>query len=311
MVVLGGSGLVGSRVVDVWRDQLEVLAPRHAELDLVDAEALARFLGNTRPAAVLNLAAGAQVDASEAERGDRDGAVFALNAKLPGRLAALCRETGTHLVHVSTDYVFDGSQAERPYREEDPPNPLSWYAETKLIGEQRVLESCADACVVRIEMPFSGRPHPRSDFARACARRLEAGETIAGVTDQRVTPVFLDDAARALRLLLGERTSCLVHVAATDWTTPYHYARSIAERLGLDADLVQPTTFEAFARTRPAPRPRHSWLDTSRFAALFGPGVLRSFEASLNAWAEQLVESGVRFAREEAVPMTVARDTDA
>src|SRR5439155_3480974 len=160
---------------------------------------------------------------------------------------------------------FDGAQGARAYREEDVPNPLSWYGETKLAGERLVQEANPGACVARIEMPFSGRAHARSDFARTCLRRLEAGEAIAGVTDQRITPVFLDDAIDALHRLIAERYEGLMHVAATNWTTPYDYAHAIAQRLGLDTDLVQPTTFEAFSGTRPAPRPRFSWLDVTRF----------------------------------------------
>ena len=85
--------------------------------------------------------------------------------------------------------------------------------------------------------------------------------------------------------------AALGHLAATDWTTPYEYARSIADCLNLDRDLVRPTTFDAFAQTRPAPRPRHSWLDVSRFVALCGQGILRSFEQELRNWAMQLHES--------------------
>ena len=291
VVVLGGSGLVGSRVLGLWDADLDVLAPTHAELDVLDADAVAAFLDQSGARVVLNLAASTQVDAAEAERGDRQGLVYALNAEVPGRLSRICKQLDVHLVHISTDYVFDGTQAERAYREDDPPHPLSWYGKTKLIGEQRVLQHHPGACVARIEMPFTGRPYPRSDFARTCLRRFERGETIAGVTDQRITPVLLDDAVRALRALVTRRHVGRVHLAATDWTTPYEYARSIADCLNLDRDLVRPTTFDAFAQTRPAPRPRHSWLDVSRFVALCGQGILRSFEQELRDWAVQLHES--------------------
>lgn len=291
VVVFGGSGLVGSRVLEMWGGELDVVVPAHHDVDVLDGDAVAAFLDTRGARLVLNLAASTQVDAAEAERGDRGGLVYGLNAEAPGRLARVCNQHDVHLVHISTDYVFDGRQGDRAYREDDPPNPLSWYGETKLIGEQRVLQHHPGACVARIEMPFTGRPHPRSDFARTCLRRFERGETIDGVTDQRITPVLLDDAARALWVLVTRRHAGLVHVAATDWTTPYEYARSIAERLDLDRDLVRPTTFDAFAPTRRAPRPRHSWLDVSRFVALYGQEILRSFEQELRDWVTQLQES--------------------
>jgi dTDP-4-dehydrorhamnose reductase len=142
--------------------------------------------------------------------------------------------------------------------------------------------------VARIEMPFSGRAHARADFARTCLRRLEAGEPIAGVTDQRITPIFLDDAIHALGRLIAQRYAGVIHVAATNWTTPFEYARAIAERLGLDTDLVQATSFEAFSVRRPAPRPQFSWLDVTRFTNQFGPNILRPFEAELDAWVAQI-----------------------
>jgi dTDP-4-dehydrorhamnose reductase len=108
------------------------------------------------------------------------------------------------------------------------------------------------------------------------------------VTDQRITPVFLDDAIGALRRLIAQRYAGLVHVACTTWTTPYAYARAIAERLGLHTELVEPTTFDAFSATRPAPRPRCSWLDVTRFTSELGPDILRPFDAQLDAWVAQL-----------------------
>src|SRR5229473_2888942 len=109
VVVLGGSGLVGSRVLDLWADDVELSAPTHAELDVLDDADLQNFLIQAKADVVLNLAAWADVDGAEPERGDRSGRVYALNARYPARLASLCGELGKYLVHVSTDYVFDGT----------------------------------------------------------------------------------------------------------------------------------------------------------------------------------------------------------
>jgi dTDP-4-dehydrorhamnose reductase len=288
VVVLGGSGFVGSRLLQLWADMFTLIAPSHAELDLLDQTATRQFLEHADAQLVVNLAAWADVDGAEAERGDTTGRVYALNASYPSRLAALCADFNKHLVHVSTDYVFDGAQAARPYTEADPTEPLCWYAATKLLGEQGVLNSGASACVARIEMPFSGQGYPKRDFARICQIRLESGQAIMGVTDQRITPVFLDDAVAGLGFLAEARTTGVVHVAAADWTTPFRFARSIARRLDLDVDLVHETTFDAFTATRPARRPQHSWLDVSLFGNLFGGAILRPVEAELDGWVAQL-----------------------
>ena len=127
-----------------------------------------------------------------------------------------------------------------------------------------------------------------------CLARLSRGESMVGVVDQRITPVFLDDAVAALRRLVEARFTGTVHVAAADWTTPYRFARSIAQRLGLNTELVQPESFASFAPKRQARRPQHPWLAVALFEELFGRGVLRSPEAELDAWTAQVATATTR-----------------
>jgi dTDP-4-dehydrorhamnose reductase len=291
VVVLGGSGLVGSRFVELTRERFGSLqAPPHAALDVLDQEALRTFLRANTPDVLLNLSACADVDRAEAERGDTDGTVYDINAVLPGRLAALCGESGTYLVHVSTDYVFDGQRDDRPYLEADEPRPLSWYAQTKHLGEQGVLASGAAASVVRIEMPYSPRPHHKLDFARLCVSRLRTGNDVIAVVDQRITPVFLDDAVEALARVAERRPEGILHVAAASWTTPYEFARAVAAALNLNTRLITQERFDRFVTFRPAPRPQHSWLDIGKFERELGPGVLRPVDEAVCAWATQVLK---------------------
>jgi dTDP-4-dehydrorhamnose reductase len=291
VVVLGGSGLVGSRFVELMRQRFEPLhAPAHASLDVLEEEALKAFLSQTAPDVVVNLSACADVDRAEAERGDTTGSVYRMNALLPGRLASLCGDLNTYLLHVSTDYVFDGQRDDRPYSETDSPRPLSWYAQTKHLGECAVLASGAPASVVRIEMPYSPRPHRKLDFARLCVSRLRSGTEVVGVVDQRITPIFLDDAIEALARVAEQRFEGILHVAAATWTTPYDFAQAVAAALNLDASLILQERFERFATFRPAPRPQHSWLDVTRFEREVGAGVLRSVDESLAAWAAYVLD---------------------
>jgi dTDP-4-dehydrorhamnose reductase len=287
VIVLGGSGLVGARLCELWSASADIVAPTHSELDVLDASALDAFIANTPSSSVVNLAAWADVDGAEPESGNTSGTVYRLNVDYPARLAALCQRQSKHLVHVSTDYVFDGTNAERPYREDDPTHPLGWYAETKQLGEAAVLSTDASACIARIEMPYTARPYAKRDLARLVVGRLQQNQTFQGVTDQRITPVFLDDAVGALRVLSDARHTGVVHVAASDWTTPYNFAVSIAQRLGLPQDLIVPAAFDEFATSRPARRPQHSWLDVARFTSQFGSGVLRSVDDAVEAWSAQ------------------------
>jgi dTDP-4-dehydrorhamnose reductase len=287
VVVLGGSGFVGSRVVELWRATGAVLAPTRAELDVLDPRAVQQWITHTPAQVVVNLAAWADVDGAEAERGNQLGQVYRLNVDVPRTLAEACRASGKHLIHVSTDYVFSGTNAERPYREDDPVGPLCWYAITKEQGERAVRETNPAACIARIEMPFSGLDRAKQDIARIFQARLSAGQPVVAVTDQRITPLLLDDAAHALALLVEDRSAGIVHLASTTWTTPHAYAHGVASRLGLDDSLIQAATLAQFAGTRPAQRPQHSWLDVTLFEGRFGTGVLRSIDDELDAWAAQ------------------------
>jgi dTDP-4-dehydrorhamnose reductase len=112
---------------------------------------------------------------------------------------------------------------------------------------------------------------------------------VVGVVDQRITPVFLDDAVEALARLAEARADGVFHVAAASWTTPYDFARAVATALDLDTQLIVQERFARFATFRPAPRPQHSWLDVGKFEREIGPGVLRSVDASLSAWAAQIL----------------------
>ncbi|MBV9325172.1 MAG: NAD(P)-dependent oxidoreductase [Chloroflexi bacterium] len=287
VVVLGGSGLVGGCLTRRWVDRAEIVAPSHAEVDVLDSRTLGAFLEHSGANTLVNLVAWADVDGAEPERGNTEGTVYGLNVEFPGRLAEQCRRLDVHLIHVSTDYVFDGTKVAAPYVEADSTRGLCWYAETKLRGEQAVLQANNTACVARIEMPFTGHDHRKRDLARTIVARLEHGQTIQGVTDQRITPVFLDDAAEALWQLSIARYAGLIHVAASSWTTPFDLAHTIAERLQLPRELIVPDTFEHFSGTRAALRPQHSWLDVSHFTELFGAGILRPVHDELDAWTEQ------------------------
>ncbi len=279
---------MGSQLARVASQRFDVAAPSHDQVDVLDSAGLATFVRSSTADVVLNLVANTDVDSAERERGDESGLVYRLNVDAPRRLAELCRGTGKQLLHVSTDYVFDGKLDSRPYVESDPTGPLNWYAHTKVLGECEVLGGGDGACVARIEMPFTGLPARKLDFGRLCVQRLRAGQEITATTDQRITPLFLDDAGAALAFLAEAHAPGVIHVASSTWTTPYDYARAIATRLGLDVALVRPARYEQFVEQRPARRPQHSWLDVSRFQALPGAPRLHAFEDTIELFARQI-----------------------
>jgi dTDP-4-dehydrorhamnose reductase len=249
------------------------------ELDITDPASLAASLPQTE--AVVNCAAYTRVDDAEKER----GTAFAVNGRAAGHVARLGAERGWLLLHLSTDYVFDGS-SQRPYREEDTPRPLNVYGASKLAGEEAVRATRARSLVVRVQSLF-GR-HGRH-FVKAIAEKLREGtQDLAVVDDQISSPTYTRHLAGALIELACEHRTGTVHVAASGTCSWFEFARAIARHLRPDA-TIRPVPSSAYPR--PARRPARSVLDTSRFRRWTG--------RPLPTWQQGLAEY---LAEEEKAP---------
>lgn len=260
VLVTGARGQLGRALVDLGRAHgFQLWAFDLPELDLTDAGALQEVVRKLAPEVIFNAAAYTAVDRAEEE----PEAAFAVNSRAVGTLAELADEMGALLVHISTDYVFDGG-LQRPYREDDPPNPLSVYGRSKLEGEGAAARA-SQHLVVRTSWLF-GRGW---NFVEAIRKQLVGGaRELRVVADQTGRPTYAEDLAAALIRLVGAGARGLFHVANTGATTWAGFAREIVAQLGFSVPVVEITTEDA---ARPAPRPRYSVLDTGRFDTLCGP----------------------------------------
>jgi dTDP-4-dehydrorhamnose reductase len=275
--VTGAGGQLGHDVVRAATAAGDdVLAADHAVLDVTDREAVIGALTTWRPDAVVHGAAWTAVDACEA---DPDRA-FAVNALAVRWVAEGCDRVGAHLVHLSTDYVFDGT-SDRPYHEWDDTNPQSVYGAAKLAGEREALALGPAATVVRTSW-LSGEHGP--NIVKTVLRLARQGSGEAGsmpfVDDQRGCPTFTADLARVLRRLALDRRAGRYHVTNQGAVSWYEFAGEILAAAGLDRALVRPITSAELDPPRPAPRPANSVLDN---AALRGAGIplLRDFREPL------------------------------
>jgi len=209
---------------------------------------------------VWNAAADTRVDLAES-----DPSHLAVNDVAVGVLAGLCRDVGALLVHVSTDYVFDG-RAGRAWREDDPVAPLNAYGRGKLGGERRALASGAEVLVVRTSWVFA----PGGvNFVDTILDLAASGQTeLKVVDDQRGRPTFAPDLARALARLVAAGARGVVHFANTGETTWYGLAKEALARGGFPHVKLVPCSTAEFPR--PAARPANSVLDTSLYARLTG-----------------------------------------
>tara|TARA_B100001179_G_scaffold104159_1_gene74114 strand:- start:157 stop:945 length:789 start_codon:yes stop_codon:yes gene_type:complete len=227
----------------------EVVGLARTELDVTDRDEVHAAVAAHRPTVVINCAAWTDVDGCEV---DSDRARRA-NAEAPGFLREACEATGAHLVHISTDYVFDG-EASIPYREDDPTGPLGVYASTKLDGETAAGPT---ATVVRTSwLQASDAPSMVDRFIDD----LEGPGEVPASSGRRANPTFVDDLVPLLGLLAAERHTGVVHATNAGTTTWASFARLVAGAAGHDPGRIRETVEDG---SRLARRPSFSALDNA------------------------------------------------
>jgi dTDP-4-dehydrorhamnose reductase len=283
ILIYGGTGLVGSRVLELLSSNFEFIAPTSDEVDLLNEEDIKKNIEQINPEQVLYAAGYTNVDKAEE---DQD-LCFGLNTIAVKTISDISSNLNIPLHYLSTDYVFNGEKSDLAYTEEDEPSPLSVYAKSKRDGEVLALDSNPKNSVIRLIMPYSAVHTKKLDLVRLVLGRLKNGEKVFGVTDQNVNPIFVDDLVFAIGKILENKSSGIYHVGASSFTTPDKFLHLLAKEFNLDENLITPQSFDEFSKTRPAKRPQHSWLDTSKFNKDFGEGILHSVEDGIKLFKEQ------------------------
>ena len=263
LLVTGAGGMLGSAVAaTALAAGHEVGARERSRLDITDAAAVEQALGSEPWDAVINCAAWTDVDGAE----EHEAQATLVNGEGPANLAGSCAANGVRLVHVSTDYVFDGEK-QGPYVESDPTGPRSAYGRSKLAGEQAVAASGADHAIVRTSWLYGA---DGTNFVDTMLRLGSERESVSVVDDQLGRPTWTGDLAPALVACATAEPTGLFHAAGQGSCTWFELARTALELAGSEC-AVEPTTTENFPR--PAPRPANSVLDTERGgeAVMLGP----------------------------------------
>jgi|HigsolmetaAR201D_1030396.scaffolds.fasta_scaffold29933_2 dTDP-4-dehydrorhamnose reductase len=273
MLVTGAAGQLGSDVVAAARAAGdEVAAADHATLDVTDRDAVLGAITTWRPEAVVHCAAWTAVDDCEQD----PARAFTANALAVRWVAEACDRVGAHLVHVSTDYVFDGA-LDRPYHEWDATGPLSVYGASKLAGEREALALGPHAAVVRTSWVCGAHgPNIVATVLRLAAERHGEAGSLAFVDDQRGQPTFSADLAPLLRRIALERRSGTIHATNQGPVSWYELVREVLAAAGHDPGMVRPITTAELDPPRAARRPANSVLDNAVLRAA-GVPLLRDF----------------------------------
>ena len=268
IILLAGAGGQLGRDLQLTLAGTDLHPFDHGQLDITDAGAVVAVVERIRPDWIINAAAFNDVDGAE----QAEDQAFAVNAAGAGNLAEAAARVGGAILHVSTDYVFDGTKGS-PYTEDDQPNPLSVYARSKYEGEQRVLGSGASACVLRTAWLYGWQG---KNFVKAILGAAERGGPIRVVADQVGSPTATRDLAEAIAGLvrLGSIPSPLFHVVNVGACSRFEFARAIVG----GRVAVEPITTEQSGRL--ARRPAYSALSSSRWPAT-GLPALSGWETAL------------------------------
>ncbi|MFM7194506.1 MAG: SDR family oxidoreductase [Bacteroidota bacterium] len=292
ILVTGSNGLLGQKLTALLGNH-----PHHAlvrtsrapqegapgewhPMDITDANSVKSVIDAVNPDAVIHAAAMTMVDDCEQQR----EACWKANVDGTQNVLQACSEIGAHVIHVSTDFIFDGSTG--PLTEEAEPDPVNFYGESKLEAERLVMKYSGDWAILRTVLVYGLTPdRSRSNIVLWVKTNLESGKPIRVVDDQWLTPTLAEDLAMGCLLAAEHHATGIYHVSGPEMLTPYDMAMQTAAYFGLDNSLITRTDSTQF--TQPAKRPLRTGfiIDKARRAWGYAP---RSFREGIEVMQSQM-----------------------
>ena len=294
ILVTGANGLLGQKLSQLLdRDQeitltataraklnIDLTRGQFVKLDVTDANEVLKVITSAKPDVVIHTAAMTNVDQCETEQ----GACWKNNVTAVVNLVNACENISAHLIHISTDFIFDGSYG--PLDESAQPNPVSYYGKSKLAAEEVIKKSKINWTILRTVLVYGVvQDMSRSNIVLWVKNSLEAGKTIQVVNDQWRTPTLAEDLAVGCVLAAKKKASGIFHVSGEEMMTPFDIAIKTAEYFKLDKTLIQATDSNHFKQ--PAKRPPKTGfiIEKAKKELGFRP---RTFEEGLSVVGKQL-----------------------
>ena len=277
ILVIGSEGMLGSAVVERLKQErlkdktFELFTADEIDCDITEREETLLHVMSIAPGLIINCAAYTDVDGAEANAAQ----AHRVNADGPEHLAEACYNCGARLIHISTEYVFDGKKP-APYVETDEPNPLGEYAKSKLQGEKNIGIFLQDCLILRTSWLFGPRG---KNFVDTVLRLADEREEIKMVNDQTGAPTYSLDLADAICRLIHTEITGVYHLAGPDYCSWYEFARYILDVAG---KKLRMTPIDTAHYERPAKRPLNCRLDCSK--------IFRDAGIRLRPWKETVAE---------------------
>lgn len=295
LLITGATGLIGRELTSAANSLgFEVFSAEHTNkpefgkpvfLDLSSEDSIRRAFEVSRPACVVHLAAMTDVDGCE-----KDWTLaLRMNCGATELIAKESTRCGSHLVYVSTDYVFDGEKG--MYKEEDRTSPINRYGRSKLLGEKAVEQYAERWSILRTSTPYGLHPRKKT-FPVLVAQRLLAGAQLQVATDQSTSPTYTADLATMILEVVGRTLEGKFHLSSSNGISRYQFAKMVAESMSLDSRLLVPVPSDRLPWL--AKRPRDSSLNVAK-ASSFLEAKPKAVADSLKVFVGRLFQESIFF----------------
>lgn len=294
ILVTGANGLLGQKLCELLQNDktVQLVATARGKavfplnrgeflpLDITDAAQVEKVISSTRPDVIINTAAMTNVDQCETEK----ELCWKANVNAVENLVNACQENNVHLIHVSTDFIFDGSHG--PLDENEKPAPVNYYGESKLAAEKIIRQSSVPWGILRTVLVFGiTKDMSRSNIVLWVKKSLEQGKKIQVVNDQWRTPTLAEDLAMGCYLAAKKKAKGIYNISGKDFLSPYDIAIQTAEFFKLDKSLIHPTDSNQFKQPARRPLTTGFIIEKARKELGYEP---RSFKEGLAVLASQL-----------------------
>jgi dTDP-4-dehydrorhamnose reductase len=297
ILVTGSNGLLGQKLTALLeqdnsihliatargKSAVPILKGEFHSLDITEAEAVNQLLSTAKPDVVINTAAMTNVDLCETEH----EACWKANVTAVENLVHACTANRVHLIHVSTDFIFDGIRG--PLDEQEKPDPVNYYGESKLAAEKLVQKSSLDWAILRTVLVYGiTADMSRSNIVLWVKNSLEQGKMIQVVNDQWRTPTLAEDLAMGCYLAAVKKAKGIYHISGKDFLSPYDIAVQTADFFKLDKSLIKATDSSQFKQTARRPLTTGFVIDKARKELGYEP---HSFKEGIQLLASQIATS--------------------
>ena len=270
ILVTGSGGLIGSQFGLEFASKYTVepidISNPNKPVDITKPEQVLSAFSKSKAPVVIHFAAYTNVTGAWEQRDDTSGPAYQVNVTGTQNIVDACKQTGKHLIHISTAYIFDGEKTGL-YLEGDTSNPIEWYGKTKQLAEEVVQSSSIAWTIFRIDQPFRSDPFPRADVAHNIAHKLQTNSLPPMFTDHFFGPTYINDFSKVLDWAIRTRPTGVFHASSGEQWTDFDFAKAVQDALKLPGE-VRKGSLEAYLKTLNRPYQKNTAMNTQKLQSV-------------------------------------------